>query len=323
LAQYRRHAETARRIGMKVGLFLVVNDAYQSSPQELRISPIVGCPAHYLCPSKPGGAQQLLAWQEQVLDAFPSLDALILIPADPGGCSCSDCMPWATKGFWRAAKPLGEWYHARFPKVEIWLSVWHVQGAQFGGGNWHEIVTSLVKNRPDWLTGFQAGVAPHHGLARITAKDQSVLAGSGLPLTVFTEVSMYRNHQGMLVKKDYWEQMRAEMARYPAEIMKGGWPYSERWNTDIANVSFLYWFWDPQRKMDAILDEYASWYFGPCAPTARRLLDLLDDGNKDPDRPAKVQDVLAQLERELPEWARKDWRWQEIATSCKRFTTKK
>ena len=318
LAQYRRHAETARRIGMKFGLFLVVNDAYKSSPAALRCKPILGCPAHYLCPSKPQGAKLLLRWQKQVLAAFAKLDTLILWPADPGGCACADCSPWATNGFWRAARPLGEAFHARFPAADVWLSVWHLQGETWGA-KWRQVVADLAKDRPDWLTGLQPGVAPHHGLARVDADDQRVLSDSGIPLTVFPEVSMYRNHKGMLVKKDYWDRLRAEMVRYPGNLLRGGWPYSERWNTDVANVAMLCWFWEPQKKVDAVLDEYAAWYFGPCAPAARRLLDLLDDGNKTPDRAAKVQAALAELERELPDWAKKDWRWGEIVTACRRL----
>jgi hypothetical protein len=101
--------------------------------------------------------------------------------------------------------------------------------------------------------------------------------------------------------------------------MKGGWPYSERWNTDIVSLMFLSWFWNPQKSVDAVLDEYASFYFGPEATAGRQLLDLLDDSNKDPDRKAKIRETLATLESSLPDWAKRDWRWQEIVTSCNRF----
>jgi hypothetical protein len=323
LGLYRRCFETARRMGMKVTLSIIANDAYQSSAKELRISRIIGCPGHYICPSKPEGAKQLLAWQTQVIEAFPHLDSFIISGADPGGCSCPDCTPWPTKGFWRAAKPLAERFHERFPKADIWMSFWHLHHPTFGGDNWQELVKLLATNRPAWLTGLQPGLAPHHPYAKVTPAQQQVYADSGLPLSVFPEISMYQNHGGMLVKKDYWEQLRAEMARYPAAQMRGGWPYSERWNTDIANVTFLCWFWDPQKKVDSILDEYAAWYFGPRAPVARQLLDLLDYNNKSPDRASKVQDAFATLERDLPEWAREDWRWKEITASCKRFTAKK
>jgi hypothetical protein len=101
--------------------------------------------------------------------------------------------------------------------------------------------------------------------------------------------------------------------------MKGGWVYSERWNTDIACVEFLSWYRNPRKSVDEVLDEYASFYFGPEAASGRRLLDLLDDANKDPDRKAKIREAAATLEASLPAWAKRDWRWQEIVTSCSRF----
>jgi hypothetical protein len=316
---YRRCFETAQRVGMKTTLILVANDAYQSSAKQFRISPIIGCPGHYLCPSKPEGARQLLAWQDQLIKSFSHLDGLIIFPADPGGCSCADCTPWPTEGFWRAARPLGERFHERFPEADVWVAFWHLHHPIFGGENWQQLVKLLGGHRPAWLTGIQPGMAPHHPFAKVTPAEQQIYADAGLPLSLFPEVSMYRNHGGMLVKKGYWEQMRAEMTRYPAGQMRGGWPYSERWNTDIANVAFLCWFWNPQKTVDAVLDEYASWYFGPSAPEARQLLQLLDDGNRAPDREAKVREVFAKLDRQLPGWAREDWRWKEIATSAARL----
>ncbi|MGD0900858.1 MAG: hypothetical protein ABR915_23750 [Thermoguttaceae bacterium] len=63
-----------------------------------------------------------------------------MFPADPGGCSCPDCTPWPTKGYWRAARPLAEQFHRRFPKAEIWVDLWHVNHKTFGGDNWQELV---------------------------------------------------------------------------------------------------------------------------------------------------------------------------------------
>ena len=95
--------------------------------------------------------------------------------------------------------------------------------------------------------------------------------------------------------------------------MKGGWPYSERWNTDIASVVFLSWFWNPQKSVETVLDEYAALYFGPEAATGRSLLDLLDDSSNDP---ARVRETLATLQASLPQWVKDDWRWGEIVAAC-------
>jgi hypothetical protein len=101
--------------------------------------------------------------------------------------------------------------------------------------------------------------------------------------------------------------------------MKGGWPYAERWHTDIASVMFLSWFWDSKKTVDTVLDEYASFFFGPEAQTARELLELLDDSCKDPQRKLKIRQMLAKLENTIPQWVKNDWRWNELVQSCSRF----
>ena len=93
LAMYRRFYGTARRLGMKTGLIMVVNDAYKNSPKDLRITPIIGCPKWYLCPSRPGSVKQMVAWQEQVFKALPGIDIFNLFPADPGGAPARTARP--------------------------------------------------------------------------------------------------------------------------------------------------------------------------------------------------------------------------------------
>jgi len=43
----------------------------------------------------------------------------------------------------------------------------------------------------------------------------------------------------------------------------------------------------------------------------------LDDSNKDPERKEKIREKFAGLEGALPEWVKRDWRWAEIAKSCR------
>ena len=323
VAKYRRFFETARRMGMKTGLFMGANDAYMSSPKEMRIAPIIGCPDWYLCPSKPGSVEKMLAWQEQVFKALEPIDLYNIFPADPGGCSCKDCQPWPTRGFWKIAKQLGERIHAISPKTEIWVDTWHVNHPTFGGKDWQNLVANLdwTKQRPEWFAGFMVGLAPNHGYARMSAEDRKVYNEAKQPLMVFPDISMWGNHSGMLVNKEYWKSLQTEMNDYTPELMKGGWPYSERWNTDIINIAFLSWFWNPKKSVEAVMDEYSSFYFGPEASSGRELLELLDDSNNDPQRKEKFSEKLAKLEGSLPEWVKRDWRWAEIAESC-RFRTR-
>ncbi len=323
LAMYKRFYATARRMGMKTGLLMVVNDAYKSSPKQLRISPIIGCPNHYLCPSKPGSVKQMIAWQEQVLKALSPIDIFNLFPADPGGCTCADCTPWPTRGYWRIAKPLAERIHQVSPKTEIWVDTWHLNHPTFGDKDWKNLVANLAKHRPVWFAGFEVGLAPHHRFAAMNAEEREYYNQTKAPLMVFPDISMWGNHRGMLVNRKYWKSLQAELNDYHPGLMKGGWPYSERWNTDIASVVFLSWFWNSKKTVETVLDEYAAFYFGPEAKTARELLDLLDDSCRDPNRNQKISQTLAKLESSAPEWVKKDWRWSEIKASCSRFRVRR
>jgi len=318
ITMYQRFYATARRMGMKTGLLMVANDAYMSSPKELRIKPIIGCPDWYLCPSKPEAVQKMVAWQEQVFKALSPLDIYNIFPADPGGCACAECAPWPTKGLWTIARPLAERIHEISPKTEVWIDTWHLNHPTFGGKDWKNLVDSLdwSKERPEWFAGFEVALAPNHGYARMSAEERDYYNKAKQPLMVFPDISMWGNHPGMLVNKAYWKTLQDELNSYDAELMKGGWPYAERWNTDIASVMFLSWFSNPKKSVDAVLDEYAAFYFGPEAANVRQLLELLDDSNTDPQRKEKIRETQAKLEGSLPEWVKRDWRWSEIVKSC-------
>lgn len=317
---YRRFFATARRMGMKTGLLMVPNDAYRTSPEEMRIEPIIGCPNCYLCPSKPGALEQIVAGQEEVFKALAPIEMLNLFPADPGGCDCDDCKPWPTGGFWKAAKPLGDRIHEISPETEIWVDTWHLNHTTFGGKDWKNLVDNLSGAPPEWFAGFEVGLAPHHEFAGMSAGERALYNQAGQPLMVFPDISMWGNHKGMLVNQAYWKELQDELNDYTPELMKGGWPYTERWNTDIANVVFLSWFSNPKKSVETILDEYASFYFGPEATTVRAVLELLDDSNQDPQRAEKLQAATMALNAALPEWAKDGWRWDEIRQSCGRFT---
>jgi len=318
---YRRIYATARRMGMKTGLLMAANDAYISSPKALRISPIIGCPNHYLCPSKPGSVEHMIANQEQVFKALAPIDIFNIFPADAGGCSCKECTPWPTQGLWRIARPLGDKIHEISPDTEIWIDTWHLNHSTFGGKDWKNLVERLnsTQQTPAWFAGFEAGLAPHHKYARMAPEDRDYYNKAKQPIMLFSEISMWKNHRGMLVKKEYWKQLQDEITDYSPELMKGGWPYCERWNTDIASVMFLNWYWDTKKPVDTVLDEYASFYFGPEAKTARALFDLLDDSNQDPQRKQKIRQLFTKLENTVPQWVKNDWRWNEFVQSCSRF----
>lgn len=218
---------------------------------------------------------------------------------------------------------MAERIHRISPKTQIWIDTWHLNHPTFGGKDWKNLVDSLdwSKERPEWFAGFEVALAPNHKYARMTAEERDYYNKAKQPLMVFPDISMFGNHTGMLVNKAYWKKLQDELNGYDPVLMKGGLPYSERWNTDVASVMMLSWFWNPKKSAETVMDEYASFYFGPEAASGRELLELLDDSNNDPQRKEKIREKLATLEASLPEWVKRDWRWAEIAESC-RFRTR-
>ena len=105
----------------------------------------------------------------------------------------------------------------------------------------------------------------------------------------------------------------------PAEFSEGTQDRSNRFAFFLAIAMFNAWYWNPKKPVEEVLDEWAAFYFGPGAETGRELLDLLDDGNKDPNRKQKIQETFAKLDASVPEWVKRDWRWNEISASASRF----
>ena len=186
------------------------------------------------------------------------------------------------------------------------MDTWHLNHKTFGGTDWKNLVAMLVKDRPAWFSGFEVGAAPHHPYSANSPEDRKYYNDANVPLMVFPDISMWQKHPGMLVNKPYWKSLQAELNDYPPGRMRGGWPYSERWNTDIANVTFLSWFWNPKKPVDMVLDEYASFYLGSEAATGKKLFDLLDNGCMDPQRKQKIRETLTRLESSVPEWVKRD-----------------
>ena len=82
--------------------------------------------------------------------------------------------PWPTRGLPRIALPLGNRIHEISPRTEIWIDTWHLNHPTFGGKDWKNLVDSLdsTKQRPAWFAGFEVGVAPKHGFARMSAEER-------------------------------------------------------------------------------------------------------------------------------------------------------
>ena len=176
---------------MRVGLIEAANDAFKSSPRELRNTPVPdACGRHgnfgvQLCPAKPKAHEQLLHDWDRLLDEFADvgLDYINYWPYDEGGCGCQDCWPWGARGYPKLCRELSRSVRAKFPKAQIILSTWTYDTPPCG--EWEGLTKAMAEDK-SWVDYIQADA--HEDFPRYPLEKG---VPGGLPLLNFPEISMW------------------------------------------------------------------------------------------------------------------------------------
>jgi len=270
----RLHAilKAANRVGMGAGLTSLSNEAYYTSPKELRAEPF---PHHYhveICPSKPGGLELIIKWREEMLRAFADLDVeyVWIWPYDQGGCKCEACKPWGGNGFLRNAEAYGKLLRRVMPKAKSVVSTWEF-GYWEGDAEW-EMFYAAMANKPDWVDYYMAeghgDFAPYilqHG------------PPPHFPMLNFPEISMSNmspwggygaNLQPARLRK-VWDSAK--------KWLSGGFPYSEGIYEDLNKAVCLQLYWDPDRRVEDIVREYAAEWAPDAVEQVTEAVYLLEE----------------------------------------------
>jgi hypothetical protein len=314
-ARLKHFGETAHSLGMQFGLTFIANEAYDSSPVELRADSRTGT-AHYereLCPSKPGALELIGKWQAEELDAFRDVDFVWMWPYDQGGCACPECAPWGANGFLKCSEQLAKLYRDRFPEGKRWLSTWLIDQVN-AKGEYEGLFRYVREKQPDWFDGYVIGThgdwIPQPLLERPFPERY--------PMAAFPEISMYRmgpwGEHGANPLPDFNTRL-AEKLR--GNIL-GGWPYSEGIYEDLNKWHWCRFYWNPDGATDEVLAEYAAYYLSPeVAADAVRLFYLMEQTHaRNGWRVANLEGAdeewrLAQsIDERLPAWAKQSWRWR-------------
>jgi hypothetical protein len=316
LARLKHMGETARGLGMQFGLAFLANEAYNTSPENLRAKWIPGW-SHYhveLCPSKPEGLALIGKWQAEQLSAFPAVDFIWTWPYDQGGCACDECMPWGGNGFLRASEPLARLYHERFPEGKIWLSTWLFDTPAGSKGDFDGLYRYLREKQPAWLTGLIAGTQADKLPKPLLERPSP----DRYPLTCFPEISMHQMNPwggfGANPLPDYCARLAADLRGR----VVGGWPYSEGIYEDINKFYWAQFYWNPERATEDVLKEYAAYYLSPeVAEDAVRLFHLLEKTHtrngwrvRNLAQADEAWEVAQAIDARLAPWAKSSWRWR-------------
>jgi F5/8 type C domain len=315
LARLRHFADTAHNVGMKFMLVLLANGAYADSPPHLRATRARGVATYgvELCPSKPEGMALIGKWQSEVFAAFPKVDMILSWPYDHGGCACEACRVWGGNGFMKASKQLSDIYRQRFPNGKVLVSTWWFDYHR-ERGDFRTFFDYLETKQPDWIDGIVGGKAsPYQRLFERPLHKR-------YPLVWFPEISMH--------KMSPWGEHGANpLPAFCAEKMTemrgkiaGAWPYSEGRYEDLNKFLWTRYYWNTGCEVDKSLKEYAHYYLSPeVADEAITLFHLLERTHKR--NKWKVQNlaqadeafaITERIDKRLPEWSRKSWRWRII-----------
>lgn len=222
----------ANKIGMGGSLTMLSNEAFKSSPEELRApNAIMGGYhtrpyGHYhveVCPSRPGGIEKILEYRRQMLEYFKDLkiDYVVYWPYDQGGCTCADCEPWGANGFLKLLPHFKALVKEIMPNTQVIVSTWYFN--KFIEGEWQafydKLGDDLFKDIPYIMSFFHNGNVPE------------CIKKNGIPEGVrfidFPEISMWSckpwGGYGASVLTKFLQTTNDASAHF----YHGGFPYSE------------------------------------------------------------------------------------------------
>jgi len=256
----------ANRLGISGSLTMLSNEGFKSSPAELRAEWDVkgryyALPdGHYhveLCPSKPGGIEEILRERRAMLEKFADLDIRYICywPYDQGGCTCAACEPWGANGFLKLQKPFAELIEELFPKAKIILSTWYFD--KFCRGEWKDFYPHMTDgslyNVEYFMAFFFKGIMPE------IIKEKGIPEGTSF--IDFPEISMYSCRPWGGFGGSLLADFLKKTFDGTSGLYSGGFPYSEGIFEDInkyiclSHYSGLY-----EEPADAVR-AYAREYF--------------------------------------------------------------
>ncbi len=222
----------ANRIGMSGSLTMLSNEAFSSSPQELRAEwhAVGGYHTkpddHYhleICPSKPGGTEEILRERREMLSYFSDLDIRYICywPYDQGGCTCEKCQPWGSNGFLRLLPHFQALVRELLPKTEIIVSTWYFD--KFIDGEWDAFYPQMsgpVFRDIRYVMAFFF----HGRLPRCIAEHG---IPDGVRFVDFPEISMYSCNPWGGYGASVLTEFLDETNKASGSLYSGGFPYSE------------------------------------------------------------------------------------------------
>ncbi len=260
--------EHASRCGMKIILETLANEAFRTSPPELRaewttqngyFAPPRG---HYhveLCPSKPGGLTEILRQRRLVMDAFADtkIDYIAIWPYDQGGCTCERCAPWGSKGFLHTVNALIKLYEGIRPQSKCLCATWYFD--RFTEGEWDTFAERLNAFGVNDKIAFFFGYFSNR--ERVPDFVREGRMPGGRRMIAFPEISMWGAEPWGAYGANPLPLRLEQNFRKNGSLYCGAIPYSEGIFEDINKSLMLAFYNGKTDSAEEVICEYGRYEF--------------------------------------------------------------
>lgn len=321
----------ARKIGMLTCITMLSNESFAGSPLHLRAQskPQNGYHAvldgHYgveICPSRPGGIEEIVRQRRIVLDAFADVqpDYVIYWPYDQGGCTCADCAPWGVNGFLRLLPHFRKVVEEVLPGTRIIVSTWYFD--LFIDGEWDAFYPLAEQGAVD-CAAYLMDFFPR-------GKTPKCISEGGLPagkkMLAFPEISMYGGKPWGGFGANPLPAFLQESNDKSMHLYAGQFCYSEGIFEDINKAIMLDACSGRRKDARESAADYARMEF--CTSDTAEIVELMELLEQTLPRTESVQDgkvryLIAQpqgveragelarrIDERLSERVRQNWRWR-------------
>ncbi|MBO7375603.1 MAG: hypothetical protein J6V01_00765 [Clostridia bacterium] len=324
----------AAKIGMKGSLTMLSNEGFSTSPEHLRAewtaqNGYFAAPGgHYhveICPSKPGGIEEIIRERRAMLERFADLDIAFVCywPYDQGGCTCKKCFPWGANGFMRLYPHYRALIKEMMPKTRVIMSTWYFD--RFVKGEWDAFYPYIEKGMPEGvdyiMSFFFNGQLP------------DVIEKKGVPEGVkfidFPEISMYTCTPWGGFGASQLAGFLNRTNEKSGKLYSGGFPYSEGIFEDVNKfITETYYSGLFENAEDAVrayvrnefcvegeaLDELTEALL-LSETTIARNRTALGDGTfaypmNDPSQAGKIYEILSKYNSLLPDGIRLGYKFR-------------
>ena len=343
LQQIKVIYDTAKSIGIQVGMEVVPNQDFVTFRPEFKATPHVeevarrGNNGNNMCPNIPGAMEYIVETYGYALrylkERGVAMDFLCFWPYDEGGCSCEKCRPWGANGFLKASKAICEKVKEDLPNITVILSTWLFDTPD-DQGEWSGLSAALDKENGwiDYILADSHTDFPEYPLTHDIP--------GGLPLLNYPEISMwalfpwggYGANPLPERFQSLWHQAKAKVS--------GGIAYSEGIFDDINKITVSFFYWNKEGSVEEALEEYIRYEYAPevyeKVREAIRIIEANHVGtavgkNRNTSADCNTQAVnqavcdsakraltlLEQADELLPQRAQKSWRWRILYLRAK------